>query len=330
MYKCIVIVACENSTEQIFEVAKVDSIAPVPTSEDSVSDEWAKEKLFTFTATDTGIGEVQIAFNDEADYEMAVANGTEFSRNYKLVGDVYRPKQVIALYKDGLGNISGKELTLNKLDNTAPTITKASIHNNVVTISSHDEHISLGEGSGVTKYKYVTVEEKLENPNVLEMDYFEVTKDEEIVIDDVYKIKYVYIVAEDVVGNVSEVYEFKIPELVLTSSVNLSNEKGSVILDWSTYDVSDKYFVIYRKEENASNWETIVDLEQKFTGSTFTDILAIDKNNSNVSSINIKGNSENNNIEITANSTDTGTKYTYYIEAYDSSGSKLLDASNIV
>lgn len=199
MYKCIVTDACENTTEQAFQIAKVDSFAPVPTSEDSVGNSWAKEKLFTFSAVDTGIGEVQIAFNDENDYALANANGTEFSRDYKFVGDVYNPKQAIVLYKDGLGNISSKEITLDKIDNTAPTITKASIHNNIVTVNSHDEHFRLGEGSGVTKYKYMAVEEKIENPNVIEMNYLEAEKDEKIIIDDVYKIKYIYIVAEDIV-----------------------------------------------------------------------------------------------------------------------------------
>ena len=120
-------------------------------------------------------------------------------------------------------------------------------------------------------------------------------------------------------SNVSEVYEFKIPELVLTSRVDssLADGKGGVILDWSTYDVEDKYFVVYRKEENAIEWETIVSLEEKLTGSSYTDILANDKNEPNVPNINISGDAQNNNIKINATSSDNGTKYSYYIEAYD-------------
>ena len=198
-YKCIVTDTCENETEQEFEIAKIDAIPPEITSNESVENSWSKEKLFTAIATDTGIGEVQIAFNDESKYEIATKNGNEFSKTYKLVGNIYSPKQAIVLYKDGLGNVSSKEVTIDKIDNTAPTITNANIHNNQLNITSNDIKEGLGEGSGVIKYRYITSTEKLENPEITKDNSIEVNSNEKIKIPEISKVKYVYIEAEDLV-----------------------------------------------------------------------------------------------------------------------------------
>ncbi len=324
-FKAIVTDSCENSAEQEFTIAKVDIIPPKPTSNEEVGGDWAKSKDFTFTATDYGIGEVQIAFNDIKDLKLAKVNENTFSRDYKLTGDVYKSKQLSVMYKDGLGNISMQKITIDKIDNTAPTITNAELHNNKITITANDEHETLGEGSGVVKYRYLASEEKIENPKLTNENSTEILKDEEIKIKDIYKMKYIYAVAEDYVGNISEVYEFKVPELKLTATANPNTEngKGEIILDWSSYDVTDKYFVIYRKKENQEEWEKIVTLEQKLTGSTYTDILANDEAKPNTPSITIIGDTENNNINITSTTSDNGTEYTYYVEAYDSTGTLL-------
>ena len=101
-------------------------------------------------------------------------------------------------------------------------------------------------------------------------------------------------------GNISSIYEVKVPELILTSKVNLNGEngKGAVELDWSSYDLEDKYFVIYRKQERETEWEKIVPLEQKLTGGKYTDILGNDKAKPSTPSISIDGNATNNNIHI--------------------------------
>lgn len=119
-------------------------------------------------------------------------------------------------------------------------------------------------------------------------------------------------------GNVSEVYEVKVPEFAITSRVDVSiaNGKGGVVLDWSDYDITDKYFVIYRKEEGQEDFEIIVRLEEKFNGKSFVDSLGNDKEGPNKPNINVIG-SEENNIEINVNSKDNGTKHIYYVEAYD-------------
>lgn len=95
-------------------------------------------------------------------------------------------------------------------------------------------------------------------------------------------------------------YEVEVSQLVLTNKVNLNgaNGKGAVELDWSSYDTTDKYFVVYRKQENETEWETIVPLEQKLTGGKYIDILGNDKAKPSNPSISIEENITNNNIQI--------------------------------
>lgn len=132
-------------------------------------------------------------------------------------------------------------------------------------------------------------------------------------------------------GNVSSVYECEIPQLVLKSSVNLklANGKGGIVLDWSDYDISNKYFVIYREEKNSNNWENIVSLDKRFNGNSYTDNLANDTTTPVVLDIDINENVENNNIDLLPKLNDEGSMYNYYIEAYDTSDvSVLLATSN--
>ncbi len=332
-YKCIVTDTCENSTSQEFTISKIDIMPPTPISGTEIDGEWSKSKKFTFIATDDGVGNVSIAFNNIEDLKLANTNEDRFSRDYEFIGDLYQAKEFSVLYQDGLGNDHVQKIIIDKLDNTAPTITKATINNNIVTVEANDIKEGLGEGSGIIKYKYLASTEKLNNPELTEENSIEVEKTEDIVIKDIYKIKYIYIVAEDKVGNISNVYEFEVPQLILTSQVNLNTEngKGEVILDWSSYDVNNKYFVIYRKQENTTDWKKIIDLGEKYTLNKYTDILANDKNKPTKPSININSDEQNNNVIITTNSTDTGSKYIYYIESYDSYNTQeLINISNQV
>ncbi len=117
-------------------------------------------------------------------------------------------------------------------------------------------------------------------------------------------------------------------ELLLTSKVNLklAEGKGAVELDWIGYDPKDRYFVIYRKEENSENFEKIVNLEDKLSANNYTDILGNDKAKPNAPTVSVgTGTSD---IQISLGSEDNGTTYTYYIEAYDSSTNALVATSN--
>ena len=148
----------ENSSTKEFPIKKVDAIEPELVEESIViGGDWAKEKRYTFRATDSGVGNVSIAFNDLGEYGVASIDGTTYSREYKLVGDVYEPRQAVVYYKDELGNTKAKTITIDKLDNTGPTITGASLTNNILTVMTHDRKEGVeGEGSGVAKYRYIT------------------------------------------------------------------------------------------------------------------------------------------------------------------------------
>ncbi|MCI8291101.1 MAG: hypothetical protein HFJ25_02445 [Clostridia bacterium] len=198
-FRVIVTDTCENKVEKEFIISKIDAIAPTITSELEVSNEWAKSKQITFSATDSGIGNVSIAFNDIEDLALANFDGEKYYRNYEFVGDVYSSKQLSVLYKDELGNTSMQKVSINKIDNTAPTIISGRIHNNKLIMTANDAKEGIGDGSGVAKYRYVTSEEKLYNPEVLINTGIEVTASEEIVVDNISNVKYAYIVAEDLV-----------------------------------------------------------------------------------------------------------------------------------
>lgn len=243
------------------------------------------------------------------------------------------------MYKDGLGNVSSKEVTIDKLDNTAPTITKASLHNDLLTVIGNDMHEGIGEGSGITQYKYAISDNQLspnEQNNLSFIDVTDITKDssgnDSFLIENIATAKYIYIQAMDLVGNISDIFEFEVPQLILTSrtDLSLSNNKGGIILEWSTYDILDKYFVIYRKEENSNDWDVIVNLKDKLSDDHFIDTLANDVNIPNISDINIDKNSSNNDIIIKTKASDSGCKYSYYIESYSSKENTLINTSNIV
>ena len=55
----------DNSSTQEFPIKKVDAYEPEPVEETIViGGDWAREKYYTFNATDDGVGAVSIAFND--------------------------------------------------------------------------------------------------------------------------------------------------------------------------------------------------------------------------------------------------------------------------
>lgn len=122
---------------------------------------------------------------------------------------------------------------------------------------------------------------------------------------------------------------WKLDELILTSKVNLNlaNQKGGIELDWSNYNSTNKYFIIYRKQENSENWESIIKLEDQYSQNTYVDILANDIDKPLVPKINISA--SENHIIINTESEDTGTTYSYYIESYDSTTQTILNKSNI-
>ncbi|MCI8291235.1 MAG: hypothetical protein HFJ25_03145 [Clostridia bacterium] len=121
---------------------------------------------------------------------------------------------------------------------------------------------------------------------------------------------------------------WELDPLILKSTVNLnlSDNKGSIELNWSDYNIQNKYFVIYRKSPISSTYETIVPLKNKFKQNTYIDITANDKTSPTEPQIDIS--TDNQSIKINPTSQDLGNTYSYYIESYDSTTNILLNKSN--
>lgn len=196
-FTAIVTDACGNSSEKKFTISKIDAMPPISISSSNIGVNWAKSKVFSFIANDSGIGNVSIAFNDVADYKLANKNDIEYSRDYKFIGDIYTETEARVFYKDELGNVSFQTVTIDKIDNTSPTIVNIDIHNNKLLVNSNDVKKDLGEGSGVAKYRYIVSRNKLDNPDV--SSGIEVGISDNFVIDDICNVKYIYVVAEDLV-----------------------------------------------------------------------------------------------------------------------------------
>ena len=182
--------------------------------------------------------------------------------------------------------------------------------------------------TGVKGY-YYTIDNNNQNTN-FDINTATYTENEEIITELSNDGKYIHMKAVDKAGNIGEESTTKIEVIILTSKVNLeiANGKGEIELDWSNYDCTNRYFVIYRKKENETDWKTIVSLKDKLSANTYVDELGNDVNKPNVPSINVKSNQEQNNINITGTSTDIGTKYNYYIESYNINDLSLLSISN--
>lgn len=189
---------CENITDfTSVTIEKLDSKSPEIIIKNSINAEWQKSKDLLVEARDYGIGEVSLAFNNVQNYELANFTDDTYQKQYRLVGDVYTDTLVAIYAKDLLGNTSTEFITINNIDNTSPTIVSASIHNNILSVNSNDVKTDLGEGSGVVKYRYITSDEKLDNPNV--SSGIEVGVSDNFIISDIVNVKFVYIVAEDLV-----------------------------------------------------------------------------------------------------------------------------------
>ena len=194
----------ENEEQQILKLSKVDSQAPSIISDKEYNKEWSKNKFVELQVEEKGIGEVQIAFNDESDYKYAEKKDGNYIRNYKFIGDIYQEMQGAIYLKDGLGNIRTERISIGKIDGTSPTITKVETRkeeeNIVVTITANDINEKLGqEGSGVGGYAITNTKQLPEDSMYQENNEIQLQES---------GIYYVYV--KDKVGNISARYELNI------------------------------------------------------------------------------------------------------------------------
>lgn len=197
----------ENSSQKTFTVYKTDKKMPIMTSSTETTQNWSKTKDFTFTATDTGAGNVQIAFNNTNDYALATQSGSSYSRDYTFTGDVYGNVTAAVYFKDAVGNETTKFIKVYNLDNTKPTITDTSVSvgkgTASITVTANDINTKLNaSGSGVSEYGISTTEK--EPTNWQTSNTLTVTK------NGTY-----YIYAKDAVGNISTPYTITVKDITI-------------------------------------------------------------------------------------------------------------------
>ena len=199
-----------NETSKNIQVQNIDAVGPTLVSEKSYIQPWSKNKTITFSAQDLGVEGVQIAFNNENDYQLATQEGDNWNRTYNFYGDVY-DKVTAAIYlKDKLGNTNMVKVDIGKLDGTAPTITSATFTDGKINIVANDNHPQFGTGSGVASYKYVT---SMTDENIVidESTQAMATTSNQIPDSNLYNAKYVYIAAVDAVGNIGNTVKVELP-----------------------------------------------------------------------------------------------------------------------
>lgn len=160
---------CGNTAEKAIDIVNLDSKAPVMTSSSVSSDEWSQTKTITFTCNDEGSGNVEIAFNDQSDFQRAEQNGTSYSRTYTFTGDVYGEARGAVYFKDAVGNITTEFVIIKNLDNTAPTIESLDWEDafdaegqvtgwNVLSAANDQNEKLEQDGSGIVGYALVNME----------------------------------------------------------------------------------------------------------------------------------------------------------------------------
>lgn len=139
-------------------IQPTDMTGPILKSTSDLTADWAKNKAYAARALDEGVGNVEISFDGDTDYRLGTDIGEKnYSRNYVFTGDVYTEQTHTFYMRDALGNVGTGALKVNRLDNTPPTVTNVisaldgTGHRAKLTATYHDEHATLGEGSGVAE-----------------------------------------------------------------------------------------------------------------------------------------------------------------------------------
>ncbi len=317
-----------NIAEKIYTV-KIDKTLPIIAVE-TESVEYAKTRKVVILATDDeGAG---LRDNNSYEYYLSTSNssltggewtnytsGEEFTIGEGKTGTYYLfVKRVV----DNAENISKEAGSIQqigeeeyqkfgpyKFDNTDPMIKSIEVENNKVKIEVKDED------SGVTKYRYITSGTRITNPRITETNSTEVEATGEIIIEKINEVRYIYVIAEDRVGNRSNIEEVEIPKITIEGQANLEtgNGQGGVDLSWNIGTGREKTYKIYQKSETEEEWQEVGETnETRITINTAKDIAS-----PNMPEIELKGIDESNKININQKATDNGSIYKFYVEASD-------------
>lgn len=212
-----------NTCTQSINVQYIDAKAPTLTSSNTSSTNWSKNKQITYTATDQGVGGVQIGFNSQSDFSVAEKSGNTYSRTYNFVGDVYGTVTGALYLKDALGNITTQRVTISNLDNTAPTITKvaqtvaSNKKSSTIAVTANDINTTLNKsGSGIAGYAITTSNSAPSADKYQGTNQFTVNK------NGTY-----YVWVKDNVGNVSNSSSILVKDLVINLTGSITYNDGN-------------------------------------------------------------------------------------------------------
>lgn len=152
-----------NVCTQSTQIRNMDTKAPTLISQDGNTTNWTTSKTITYNVNEEGSGGVQIAFNNQNDFQLANVSGHTYSRTYKFIGDIYGSVTGALYLKDAAGNMRTEKVTISNIDNTKPTITKITQNlsqdkkKTTITIEANDINTKLQKtGSGVAGYQITT------------------------------------------------------------------------------------------------------------------------------------------------------------------------------
>lgn len=327
------VITIGGETYQRFGPYNFDNIAPTITV-NPTSGGYVKTRNVTITVEETGGS--GLSGSNSYQYYLSKSNttltdgtwtnytsGTEFRIGEGKTGKYYL---FVKKIRDNAGNTNTVEGIPEKtiegvpcqiygtyyFDNTPPVIEKAELINNVLKIEANDVN---EENSGLSKYRYITSTMKLANPNLTAQNSTERPATGEITIPNINEVRYIYILVEDMVGNVSRIVEVKVPQITLEGEVNLEAEerKGGVDLSWNIEGKGDKTYKIYQKDRTENQWREInVTNELAMTTNTSKDTVA-----PNSPTIKVNEIDENDKINISYTTTDNGSTYKFYAKACD-------------
>ena len=168
----------KNESRKEVIVSRLDGKTPELKTETVFNQDWKAITSIKFVATDNGVGQVKMSFNDENNYQTTNIQNNEYYYEYKFSGDVYEDRTAMLYVKDGLDNVLAQKITFGKIDSTSPTITNISKEKSglvtKITIQANDINQTLNkEGSGIVGYAITRSKENPKEEDFQESNIFE-------------------------------------------------------------------------------------------------------------------------------------------------------------
>ena len=199
------------------QISYIDAQGPTITVTPDIDDNtWARSKVLTVHGYDAykyyAIG---INLSD-----MIQVGNEEYNnqRTYEVDEEAYGEGRTIRFYgQDKAGNLSYKDYTVQKIDNTKPTITGANLihglHSTAVKVIANDINPILNKsGSGVVKYAISRTDEVPSEDQFQTSDTFTITQQGDY-----------YLFVQDGVGYISDSYKVYVP---IKYSLTINPNKG--------------------------------------------------------------------------------------------------------